>query len=68
MDKKTAAVIYAAKSTDDPRESIRSQIEAVSKAAHGRRIVGALKPWMLDTALEALLQTPRAEPHRAGAP
>ena len=35
---------------------------------NGRRIVGALKPWMLDTALEALLQTPRAEPHRAGAP
>src|SRR5438105_785229 len=40
MDKKTAAVVYAAKSTDDPRESIRSQIEAVRKAAHDRRIVG----------------------------
>ena len=35
---------------------------------NGRRIVGALKPWLLVTALEALLQTPRAEPHRAGAP
>jgi len=40
MDKKTAAVVYAAKSTDDPRESIRSQIEAVREAAHDRRIVG----------------------------
>ena len=35
---------------------------------NGRRIVGALKPWMLEAALEALLQGTGAAPPRAGGP
>src|SRR5262249_36591861 len=35
---------------------------------NGRPIVGALKPWMLEAALEALLQTRRTEAKGPGAP
>jgi protein-disulfide isomerase/uncharacterized membrane protein len=35
---------------------------------NGRPIVGALKPWMLEAALEALMERPAAAPAHGGAP